>query len=199
MEQSSILIVGLGNPGAEYAHTPHNLGFLTVDRLAEDSGISVRRPECNALVGVGKIDSRPVVLAKPQAYMNLSGGPVKALLGKYGLGPPGLVVVYDDLDLPWMSLRIRLRGSAGGHHGMESVIAALGTKEFTRVRLGIHPGRPVDAAEFDLTPFRRSQQKEVEELVGRGADAVRSILAEGAAKAMTRFNRRAGGQKTEEK
>lgn len=193
------LIVGLGNPGAEYAHTPHNLGFMTVDRLAEVSGISVRRPERHALVGVGKIDGREVVLAKPQSYMNLSGGPVKALLEKYGLGPAELVVVYDELDLPWGSLRIRLRGSAAGHNGVKSIIAALGTKDFTRVRLGIHPGRPVDAAEFDLTPFRRSQQKEVEELVGRGADAVRSIVAEGAAKAMTRFNRRAEGQKTEGK
>lgn len=173
---------------------------MTVDRLAEDCNLSVRRPECNALVGAGKIDGRPVVLAKPQSYMNLSGGPVKALLGKYGLGPAELVVVHDELDLPWGSLRIRLRGSAGGHHGMESVIAALGTKELTRVRLGVEPDHPLkDTVEFLLTPFRRSQQKEVEELVGRGADAVRSILAEGAAKAMTRFNRRAGGQKTEEK
>lgn len=194
-----MLIVGLGNPGAEYAYTPHNLGFMTVDRLAEVSGISVRRPERHALVGVGKIDGREVVLAKPQSYMNLSGGPVKALLEKYGLGPAELVVAYDELDLPWGSLRIRLRGSAAGHNGVKSIIAALGTKDFTRVRLGIHPGRPVDAAEFDLTPFRRSQQKEVEELVGRGADAVRSIVAEGAAKAMTRFNRRAEGQKTEGK
>jgi PTH1 family peptidyl-tRNA hydrolase len=199
MEQSTILIVGLGNPGAEYAHTPHNLGFMAVDRLAEIGGLSVRRPECNALVGLGKIDGRPVVLAKPQLYMNRSGGPVKALLEKYGLGPADLVAIYDELDLPWQSLRVRMRGSAAGHNGVKSIIAALGTNEFTRVRLGIHPGRPVDAAEFDLTPFRRSQQKEVEELVGHAADAVRSILAEGAAKAMTRFNRRAGGQNTEEK
>lgn len=132
--------------------------------------------------------------------MNLSGGPVKALLEKCGLEPADLVVICDDLDLPWTSLRIRLRGSAGGHHGLESIIAALGSREFTRVRLGIAPAHPVeDAAEFVLSPFRRSQKKELEELVGRAADAVRFIIAEGAAKAMTKFNRRAGGQNIEEK
>ena len=194
------LIVGLGNPGPEYAHTPHNVGFMTIDRLAEVCGLTVRRPECGALVGVGQVEGRPVVLAKPQSYMNLSGGAVKKLLEKYELQPADLVVIYDELNLPWSSVRIRLRGSAGGHNGMKSVIAALGTKEFMRVRLGVGPGHPVgDTTEYLLSPFRRSQQKELEELVGRGADAVRSILAEGAAKAMTRFNRRAGGQTTEGK
>ena len=193
------LVVGLGNPGLQYENTPHNLGFMTIDRLAEDGGIAVTRPEQRSLVGRGRIEGHDVVLAKPQAYMNLSGGPVKGLLEKYELGVQDLVVVYDELDLPWKSIRIRVRGSDAGHNGMKSIIAALGTKEFTRVRLGIHPGRPVDAAEFDLTPFRRSQQKDLEEFIGRGADAVRSILAEGAAQAMTKYNRRAGGQTTEEK
>jgi PTH1 family peptidyl-tRNA hydrolase len=193
------LVVGLGNPGRQYENTPHNLGFMTIDRLAEDCGIAVTRPEQRSLVGRGRIEGHEVVLAKPQAYMNLSGGPVKGLLEKYELGVEDLVVVYDELDLPWKSIRIRMRGSDAGHNGMKSIIAALGTKEFTRVRLGIHPGRPVDAAEFDLTPFRRSQQKDLEEFVGRAAGAVRSILAEGAAQAMTKYNRRAGGQTTEEK
>ena len=195
--------MGLGNPGPEYANTPHNLGFMTVDRLAESCGISVRRPEGNALMGLGRIENREVALAKPLSYMNLSGGVVKALLAKYELTPADLIVVYDELDLPWLSLRIRMRGSAGGHNGVKSIIAALGTKEFTRVRLGvgeIDPGRPAGGAtEFLLSPFRRSKQKELEELVGRGADAVHSIIAEGAAKAMTKFNRRAGGQNTEGK
>src|SRR5712692_2683967 len=102
------LIVGLGNPGPEYAQTPHNLGFMTIDRLAAASGIHVSRPECRSLTGVGEIEKRPVVLAKPQAYMNLSGGPVKALLEKYELSPADLIVVYDEVDLPWLSLRIRL-------------------------------------------------------------------------------------------
>ena len=193
------LVVGLGNPGRQYENTPHNLGFMTIDRLAEDCGIAVTRPEQRSLVGRGRIEGQEVVLAKPQAYMNLSGGPVKGLLEKYELGVQDLVVVYDELDLPWQSIRIRVRGSDAGHNGMKSIIAALGTKEFTRVRLGIHPGRPVDAAEFDLTPFRRSQQKDLEEFVGLAAGAVRSILAEGAAQAMTKYNRRAGGQTTEEK
>lgn len=194
------LIVGLGNPGPEYAHTPHNLGFLTVDKLAREGGIHVGRPECRALVGLGRLEGRDVALAKPLSYMNLSGGPVKALLEKYGLGLESLMVVYDELNLPWSSVRIRERGSAGGHNGMKSVIQTLGSQEFLRVRLGIAPAHPVeDGAEYVLGPFRRSQEKEVEELVGRAAEAVRSILAEGAAKAMTRWNRRAEGQNTEEK
>jgi PTH1 family peptidyl-tRNA hydrolase len=194
------LIVGLGNPGAEYQRTPHNLGFLTIDRLARDGGIHVGRPECRSLVGLGRIEGREVVLAKPLSYMNLSGGPVKALVEKYGLGLGSVMVIYDELNLPWGTLRVRERGSAGGHNGMESVIRALGSQEFLRVRIGIAPGYKVeDGAEFVLRPFRRSQDTEVEEIVGRAADAVRSILAEGAAKAMTKWNRRAGGQNNEEK
>jgi PTH1 family peptidyl-tRNA hydrolase len=188
------LIVGLGNPGPEYERTPHNLGFLTVDRLAREDGIQVTRPQSRALVGLGSIAGRDVALAKPMSYMNLSGGPVKALLESYGLGLESLLVIYDDLDLPWGTLRIRARGSAGSHNGMKSVVQALGSPEFLRVRMGINPGYKLeDGAGFVLRPFRRSQEKEVEEFVGRAADAVRSILAEGAAKAMTKWNRRAGG------
>ncbi len=195
-----VLIVGLGNPDPEYANTPHNLGFLTIDRLAADCGLSVRRPECRALAGSGEIEGRPVVLAKPLTYMNLSGTSVKPLLEKYGLEPADLVVILDDVNLPWTSIRVRTRGSAGGHNGLKSVIAAVGTNEFTRVRLGVGPDHPLeDATDYVLSPFRRSQQKELEELLGRGAEAVRSILAEGAAKAMTKYNRRAGGQTIEEK
>ncbi len=194
------LIVGLGNPGPEYENTPHNLGFRTVDCLAEASKIVVRRPECRSLVGLGRLEEREVALAKPMDFMNNSGRPVQALLEKYGGNLVDLVVVYDDFNLPLASIRIRERGSAGGHHGMESIIAALGSQEFVRVRLGVGPDSPVvDGAAYVLRPFRRSQQKQVEELVGRGAEAVRSIVAEGAAKAMTRWNRRAGGQTTEEK
>ena len=194
------LIVGLGNPGPEYERTPHNLGFRTVDRLAREEGIPVGRPECRALVGLGRIEGRDVALAKPLRYVNLSGGPVKALLEKYGLGLESLMVIYDELNLPWSSVRIRERGSAGGHNGMKSIIQALGSQEFLRLRLGIAPDYKVeDGAEFVLRPFRRSQEKDVEDFVGRAAEAVRSILAEGAAKAMTRWNRRAGGQNTEGK
>jgi PTH1 family peptidyl-tRNA hydrolase len=194
------LVVGLGNPGPRYENTPHNLGFLTIDRLARECGIPVTRPECRALAGRGRMEGQEVVLAKPQNFMNLSGGPVRALLQKYELELRDLMVVYDDFHLPWTTLRIRERGSAGGHHGMESIIAALGSNEFVRVRLGVGPDHPIqDGAGLVLAPFRRSQQKDLEEFVGRAAGAVRSILAEGAAQAMTKYNRRAGGQNNEEK
>ena len=193
------LVAGLGNPGEEYARTPHNLGFLVVDRLAERHGIRVTRKDSKALVGVGEIDGRPVMLAKPQTFMNLSGTSLKPLMEKHGIAPLEVVAVYDELDLPWTALRIKPRGSAAGHKGMDSVIRSLGSSEVARVRLGIHPGHPIrDGAEFVLAPFKRSQEKDLEELVDRGADAVRSIIAEGVEKAMTRCNRRAQGLNTEE-
>jgi PTH1 family peptidyl-tRNA hydrolase len=131
--------------------------------------------------------------------MNLSGGPVKTLLAKYELGPDRLVLVYDELALPWSSLRIRERGSAGGHNGVESVIRSLGTNEFPRVRLGISPGHKVtDGAGYVLSPFRREQLKELDEFVSRAADAVRLLISDGAAKAMTVYNRRAEGLNNEE-
>jgi PTH1 family peptidyl-tRNA hydrolase len=150
-------------------------------------------------VGAGQIDGRPVMLAKPQTFMNLSGDSIRALMEKHSVPPRDLIVIYDELDLPWTALRIRPSGSGGGHHGMESVIRSLGTTDFARVRLGIHPGHPVrDGAEFILAPFRRRQLKELDELVAYAADAVRSIIAEGVEKAMTKFNRRAQSTKVEE-
>jgi PTH1 family peptidyl-tRNA hydrolase len=197
------LIVGLGNPGEEYENTPHNLGFLVIDRLAESHAIRVRRKENTSFVGLGETGGKQVALAKPQTYMNLSGPAVAGLLERYGLKPDRLIVVYDELDLPWGALRIRLKGSAAGHNGVKSLIGSLGTNEFTRIRLGIHPigidpGNPVDGEKFVLAPFKRAQKQEVEELVVRAAEAVESILAEGAAQAMTKYNRRAQGLKTEE-
>jgi PTH1 family peptidyl-tRNA hydrolase len=193
------LVAGLGNPGEEYKLTPHNLGFLTIDRLAERHGIRVTRRDSKALAGVGEIDGHPVMLAKPQTYVNLSGTSLVPLMEKHSIGLDRLVVVYDELDLGWTALRIKPKGSAAGHNGMKSLIACLKTDEFVRVRLGIHPGHPVkDGAEFVLSPFRRAQIEELDELTGYAADAVRSIVAEGVAKAMTRFNRRAPGLKTEE-
>jgi PTH1 family peptidyl-tRNA hydrolase len=192
------LIVGLGNPGSRYRDTPHNLGFLTIDRLASEESIRVSRPECDSLVGLGEISGRQVVLAKPLSYMNLSGGPVKALLEKYELPTDQLLVIYDDLALPWAGLRIRERGSAGSHNGVKSIVQALKTNEFARLRLGIQPGHPVtDGAEYVLRPMGRQQQAELDEILGRAADAVRLFLSEGAAKAMTEYNRRAGGSTTE--
>jgi peptidyl-tRNA hydrolase, PTH1 family len=194
-----LLVAGLGNPGEEYALTPHNLGFMVVDRLAERNGIRVTRRDSKALVGVGEIGGRPVMLAQPQTFMNLSGPSLRQLMEKHEIGTADLVVVHDELDLPWTGLRIRPRGSAAGHNGVDSVIRSLGTNEFIRVRLGIDPGHPIrDGAEFVLAPFKRSQMKELEEIVDYAAEAVESIVAEGVEKAMTRFNRRAQGLNTEE-
>jgi peptidyl-tRNA hydrolase, PTH1 family len=193
------LVAGLGNPGEEYALTPHNLGFLTVDRLAAQHGIRITRRDSKALAGVGEIDGREVMLAKPQTFMNLSGTSLAPLMEKHGIELGQLVVVYDELDLPWRALRIKPKGSAAGHNGMRSVIQSLKTDEIVRVRLGIHPGHPIrDGAEFVLAPMKRSQMKELDEFVGFAADAVRSIIAEGVEKAMTRYNRRAPGLNTEE-
>ncbi|MGD0772526.1 MAG: aminoacyl-tRNA hydrolase [Candidatus Solibacter sp.] len=193
------LVAGLGNPGEEYALTPHNLGFLAVDRLAERHEIRVTRRDSKALVGVGEIDGREVMLAKPQTFMNLSGTSLGPLMEKHGIEVGRLVVVYDELDLPWRALRIKPKGSAAGHNGMKSAIQSLKTNEIVRVRLGIHPGHPIrDGAEFVLAPMKRSQMKELDEFVGFAADAVRSIIAEGVEKAMTRYNRRAPGLNIEE-
>ena len=193
------LVAGLGNPGEEYAHTPHNLGFLTIDRLAERHGIRVTRKDSRALVGVGEIDGREVMLAKPQTFMNLSGSSLAPLMEKHSIGSADLVVVYDELDLPWTALRIKPKGSAAGHKGMKSIIASLGTSDLARVRLGIHPGHPLrDGAEFVLAPLGRARMKELDGFVGYAADAVRSIIAEGVEMAMTRFNRRAPGLNEEE-
>ncbi len=192
------LIVGLGNPGPKYERTPHNLGFLTIDRLASDEGIRVVRPEANCLVGKGEIRGEPALLAKPLSYMNLSGGPVKSLLGKYELEPKELLIIYDDLAIPWEQIRLRESGSAGGHRGVESIIGSLATSDFPRLRLGIDPGRPTgDSAEFVLRPFRSAQLEQLDDVLGQATDAVRLFISDGAAKAMTVYNRRAAGS-TEE-
>ena len=192
------LVVGLGNPGKRYEHTPHNLGFMVADRLAERHGIRISRRDSSALVGAGQVEGVPVVLAKPQTYMNLSGRAVKALLEKRSLSPEALILIYDDLDLPWTALRIRPKGSAGGHHGVESVSGAVESTEFPRVRLGIAGYRVEDGAEFVLAPFKRAQKKELDEVLDFASAAVSSIISGGVEKAMTMFNRRARGDQTEE-
>ncbi|MDE0265002.1 MAG: aminoacyl-tRNA hydrolase [Bryobacterales bacterium] len=190
-EDADWLIVGLGNPGEEYRQTPHNLGFLTVERLSEDAGVRVTRPEEDALVGCGQIGGKQALLAKPLSFVNRSGGPVKRLLRRYHLTPHRLLVVYDELDLAWGRLRLKQKGSAAGHNGMQSIIDALGTSEFPRLRIGIHPGHPVsNGARYVLRPFTRDEIEEVEEIVGRAAEVVRHALAEGTEKAMARSNRR---------
>lgn len=190
-EDADWLIVGLGNPGEEYRQTPHNLGFLTVERLSEDAGVRVTRPEEDALVGSGQIGGKRALLAKPLSFVNRSGGPVKRLLRRYRLSPERLLVVYDELDLDWGRLRLKQKGSAAGHNGMQSIIDALGTSEFPRLRIGIHPGHPVsNGARYVLRPFTRDEIEEVGEIVGRAAEVVRHALAEGTEKAMARSNRR---------
>jgi PTH1 family peptidyl-tRNA hydrolase len=193
------LVAGLGNPGEEYALTPHNLGFLTVDRLAERYGIRVNRKDSKALVGVGEIDGHPVMLAKPQTFMNLSGTSLAPLMEKHSIDVNHLVVVYDELDLAWLALRIKQRGSAAGHNGMISVILNLNTSEIVRVRLGIHPGHALKSGkDFLLAPMKRTQTEELDGFIDYAADAVRSIIAEGVEKAMTKYNRRAQGLTEEE-
>jgi PTH1 family peptidyl-tRNA hydrolase len=189
------LIAGLGNPGAEYENTPHNLGFRVVDRLAASMGIRVSRKENMSFVGLGE----KIVLAKPQTFMNLSGPAVKGLLERYELEAGRLILVYDELALPFGEIRVRPKGSDAGHNGVKSVIGSLGTNEFLRVRLGIRPEGPFgDGAKFVLQPFKKAQMQEVDEMVARGCAAVESIIADGVEKSMTMFNRRAGGLKQEE-
>ena len=193
------LIVGLGNPGIEYAWTPHNLGFLVVDALAEDAGIRVTRPEAKSLVGLGRIAGQEVALAKPQTMMNLSGLAVRELLSRAECAPPDLIVVCDDVALPWGMLRVRERGTAGGHNGLKSVIGAIGTTEFIRVRLGVKPEEPGgDLKEYVLRQIRRDEEDLVAEEIEQGAQAVKVILTEGTQAAMNRFNRRVSPQDEEE-
>ena len=183
------LIAGLGNPGEQYAQTPHNLGFLVVERLAARHAIRLSRKECQALIGQGSLGGKPVLLAKPQTFMNLSGVAVKPLLEKAEATPAELILIYDELDLPWGSLRVRPNGRAAGHNGIKDVIAKLGTQEFPRVRLGIHPGHPLTSgADYLLSRFSRQQIESLDSLLDFAADAVESIIAEGVEKSMTRFN-----------
>lgn len=186
------LIVGLGNPGYEYHLTPHNLGFMAVDLLAERCGVEIARPEAQALTALARLASVDVVLAKPQTYMNLSGMAVARLLKKYDLPTEDLMVLVDDADLPFGSLRIRGRGSAGSHNGMKSVIGTLQSDSFARVRMGVGPERPVeDRAAYVLGRFRKAELEAVAEMLERAADAVEMIVREGVEKAMNRYNRRA--------
>jgi PTH1 family peptidyl-tRNA hydrolase len=193
------LVVGLGNPGEEYQYTAHNLGFLVLDRLAERNGIKIGRKDSMALVGQGTVAGKRVLLAKPQTFMNVSGESVKGLLVKHEIAPGDLILIYDELDLPWQSLRIRPRGSAAGHRGVGSVIRNIGMEEFPRVRLGIHGGRrEKDGAQIVLAKLTRAHKRELDELLDYGSQAVESIIAEGVEKSMAKFNRRAPGLNEEE-
>ena len=186
------LVVGLGNPGIEYQFTPHNLGFLTIDRIAERCKIDVASRRCQAATARVKLVGHEVLLAKPETFMNLSGLSVRKLVEDLEVNPASdLIVVYDELDLPFGAIRIRQRGGTAGHNGLESVVGSLGTDEFMRVRLGIQPDHPVrDGAKFVLGQFKKSQLEAVGELIERAADAVEAILKDGLVAAMNRFNQR---------
>ena len=185
------LIVGLGNPGSEYELTRHNVGFLLIDKLADDGRIAVKRRECRSLVGGGVIEGRRSKLVKPQTFMNLSGEALACLAAKEKLFAVGqsLVVISDDLALPFGTIRLRARGSAGGHNGLKSIIATLGTNEFIRLRIGIQPEHPVsDAKKFVLDEFAAAERRALKEILERSAEAVRSVLRDGVAKAMSLYN-----------
>ena len=186
------LIVGLGNPGIEYQFTPHNLGFLAIDRLAELYGAHVDNRHCKALTGKAAIAGQPVLLAKPETYMNLSGLAVRELIEEHEVSPgQDLIVIYDELDLPFGQIRLRPRGGSAGHNGMESIVGALGSDEFLRIRLGIGPEhRPVDGAKYVLSQLKKAQYPVVDQMLDAAADAVKVTLTDGIAAAMNLFNRK---------
>ena len=185
------LIVGLGNPGPEFQWTPHNLGFLAVDELANRAGIRVGRPEAKALVGLGKLAGEEVILAKPQTFMNLSGISVRELLEKYGLGPQDLLAMWDEAQLPWGGIRIHTEGSAGSHNGAKSVIGSLGTQDFARLRLGCGPDHPLSSRkEYVLRPMKKAELEIASEMVADAGDAVELLLTKGIEAAMNKYNRR---------
>lgn len=197
-KSGTVLVVGLGNPGIEYQFTPHNAGFLAIDRLAEQNGVAVANRRCRALTARTRIAGREVVLAKPETYMNLSGIAVQALLRELQVDARrDLIVIYDEVDLPLGTLRIRERGSSGGHNGVKSISGALGTEEWLRIRIGIAPDADAGAEsarrnrkDYVLTPWRNAQLEVVDEMLDRTARAVETVLAKGAGAAMNEFNRR---------
>ena len=186
------LIVGLGNPGDEYMLTPHNIGFLVVDRIASERGVEIRNRQCRALTVRMQVGDESVLLAKPETYMNLSGMSVRELVAEYEAKPESdLIVIQDELDFPLGTLRIHTRRSSAGHNGIESIIGALGTQDFLRIRIGVAPERKVeDGQSYLLSPFRKADLAVVVGILDTAAEAVQVILTEGPAAAMNRFNRK---------
>ena len=186
------IIAGLGNPGKQYEHTRHNVGFDTLDKLAEKYHISIDNQKNTAVCGSGYIEGQKVILVKPQTYMNLSGESLREIIDFYKLDPAEeLIVIYDDIDLDPGQLRIRKQGSAGGHNGMKDLIRQLGTQKFLRVKVGVG-AKPNgwDLADYVLGRFSASERKLVDEAIGRAADAVEMILSQGADAAMNEYNRK---------
>ena len=186
------LIVGLGNPGIEYQFTPHNLGFLAIDRIAGSLGVEVRNRQHRALTARAVIGDEPVLLVKPETYMNLSGVSVQALVREYEAKPESdLIVIQDELDFPLGTLRIHTRRSSAGHNGIESIIDSLGTQDFLRIRIGVAPDHKVsDGQGYLLSPLRKAELAVVDGILDTAEEAVKVILKEGPAAAMNRFNRK---------
>jgi PTH1 family peptidyl-tRNA hydrolase len=185
----STLIIGLGNPGDQYARTRHNVGFMTVDFLARETGVERWSTECRSRVCRSTIAGKRVVLAKPLTYMNLSGLALQMLIAEHRLELKDVVLIVDDFNLPFGKIRLRAGGSAGGHHGLESVIRALATEEFLRIRLGIGEEiAPADKAEFVLSEFPPGRKSELSDMIIRAGEAVKLLLSDGAARAMCVFN-----------
>jgi PTH1 family peptidyl-tRNA hydrolase len=194
------LIVGLGNPGIEYQFTPHNLGFLAIDRIAGSLGVEVRNRQCRALTARAIVADQMVLLAKPETFMNLSGVAVRELIQEYDAKPESdLIVIQDELDFPLGTLRIHTRRSSAGHNGIESIIGALGTQDFLRIRIGVAPERKVgDGAEYLLSPMKKKELEVVDGMLDTAEEAVKVILKEGPAAAMNRFNRKAEPEEPDE-
>jgi peptidyl-tRNA hydrolase, PTH1 family len=202
------LVVGLGNPGMEYMWTPHNAGFMAIDRIALQERVAVQNRRCKAqtavLSGASRIGGREVILAKPETFMNLSGQSVAALLKEFRIGPEerptSMVVLYDELDLPLGTLKIKERGSAAGHNGARSISGALGSHEWLRIRIGVGPDLPAEAiaagakrrggTDYLLSPMRNADLAKLDEMLDRAATAVRRIIEDGPAAAMNEFNRK---------
>ena len=196
-ERSVKLIIGLGNPGIEYQFTPHNAGFLAVDRIAEECGVMLTNRRGKALTARAKLAGQDVLLAKPETFMNLSGLSVAALIEEFEISPEDIVVLYDELALPLGTIRIRERGSANGHNGVKSISGVLGTEEWLRIRIGVGKpaladGREIKAGGRDylLSPMRKQELAVLDEVLDRVRDAVEVVLTQGAGTAMNRFNRR---------
>jgi len=201
VRRGPFIVVGLGNPGLEYLWTPHNAGFMAIDRIAQQEGVVVANRRCRAVTATCRMAGRAVVLAKPETFMNLSGLAVAALVREFDADPAkDLLVIYDELDLTLGTIKINERGSAAGHNGARSIIGALGSQEWLRIRIGAKPDLPAEALasqggrrpgkDYLLGPMRKADLAILDEVLDRVATATRRILAEGPAAAMNEFNRR---------
>lgn len=189
LSEKNWLIVGLGNPGKQYEKTRHNLGFMLIDKLAQEEQTQVKREECRALVGRAEIGGQIVELVKPQTFMNLSGESVNCLVKKPNRGFEKLIVITDDLALPVGKIRFRPKGSDGGQNGLKSIINCLKTNEFIRLRIGIQPEHKLSSMRnFVLENFSKSEAAIIEEVLGKSADAIRTVIRDGIEKAMAQFN-----------